>query len=57
MPAVIRDTQGNLRALNLRKGGIAAKVVAATNRGLMRRCSPPNARAVHDFIVRAAGTR
>lgn len=33
--AVIRDAQGNLRALDLRKDGIADQVVAATNRDLM----------------------
>lgn len=35
MLAVIRDVQGNLRALDLRKDGIADKLVAATNKDLM----------------------
>lgn len=33
--AVIRDAQGNLRALDLRKDGITQKVAAATNKDLL----------------------
>lgn len=33
--ALIRDGQGNLRALDLRKDGIADKLAAATNKDLM----------------------
>lgn len=32
---VIRNAQGHLRALDLRKDGIAEKVTAATNKDLM----------------------